>query len=109
MSQPIAADIPGNFKRKFVKKEDGLICKYCEEGNIMSQSHCMECSAWSELRRGLDLSDIGDLVEFFRKMLDMAEDVLKRTASHNSCQDDCWGARNFCLLIVIDMMLEIDR
>ena len=87
-------DIPGNFKRKFEKKEGGLICKYCEEGNIMSQSHCMECSAWSELRRGLDLSDIGDLVEFFRKMLDMrekleAEDVLKRTASHDSCQDDC--------------------
>ena len=59
----------------------------------MTQSHCMECSAWSELRRGLDLSDIGDLVEFFRKMLDKrgkmeAEDVLRRAASHDSCHDN---------------------
>ena len=67
-------EIPGNFKNKFRKKEgddvdSGLRCKYCTDGVIMTQCHCLSCSAWEELRHGLDLTDIKDLVTFFRKML----------------------------------------
>ena len=52
----------------------------------MDQAHCMRCSAWTELRKGLDMSNIQDLVIFFRKMLAeraRLEDV-KKTASHFS-------------------------
>ena len=35
----------------------------------MSQSHCVECLAWSDLREGLDLTNILDIVKFLRKLL----------------------------------------
>ena len=89
-------EIPANFKNKFKSKgEDGLICSYCDKGEIMSQSHCLECSAWVKLREGLDLTSIMDMVAFFRRLLDErarleAESVLG-TASHDSCSDDSGG------------------
>ena len=49
-------DIPGNFKEKFRKKGDSLNCKYCDESEVMmTQSHCLVCPAWAELRVGLDM------------------------------------------------------
>ena len=64
-------EIPGNFKNKYKHAgEGGLKCKYCDEGAIMTQSHCVVCPAWGELRRGLDMTDIRDLVKFFRKLLE---------------------------------------
>ena len=68
-------DIPGNFKNKYRNKDtsdsdSGLVCKYCDVGVIMTQSHCVVCPAWQELRVGLDLTDIRDLVMFFRKLLE---------------------------------------
>ena len=67
----IVPDIPGNFKRKYEKKgEERLLCAYCDEGQVMSQSHCLDCSACSELQEGLDLTDISHIVELFRRMLD---------------------------------------
>ena len=62
-------DIPGNFKNKFRKNKDGLICNYCSEMEIMTQSHCVRCPAWAEQRAGLDLTNIDDMVVFFRKLL----------------------------------------
>ena len=62
-------DIPGNFKNKFRKNKDGLICSYCSEMEIMTQSHCVRCPAWTEQRAGLDLTNIDDMVVFFRKLL----------------------------------------
>ena len=48
-----------------------------------------------KLREGLDLTNIMDMVGFFRKLLDErarleAESVLG-TASHDSCSDDSGG------------------
>ena len=68
-------DIPGNFKNKFRKKDcsdrdSGLVCKYCDAGDIMTQSHCAVCPAWQEMRDGLDLTDIRDLVTYFRRLLE---------------------------------------
>ena len=60
-------DIPGNFKQKY--RKEGLNCKYCEGGSVMSQSHCLTCPAWGELREGLDLTNILDMVKFFHKLL----------------------------------------
>ena len=63
-------DIPGNFSSKYKKQgEQGLVCAYCQEGEIMSQSHCLECPAWEDLREGLELSKISDMVKFFRNLL----------------------------------------
>ena len=62
-------DIPGNFKNKFRNNKDKLKCRHCKSDQIMTQSHCLECSAWTEIRKDLDLSNIDDLVKFFRRML----------------------------------------
>ena len=66
-------EIPGNFKNRYKVKgtiSEGLVCDHCQEGEIMTQSHCISCSAWSGLREGLDMTNIKDLVIFFRKMLE---------------------------------------
>ena len=63
-------EIPANVKNKFKKGDDGLVCTYCKQGKIMSQSHCLECPAWDKLRVGLDLTNIMDMVAYFRKLLD---------------------------------------
>ena len=63
----MVADIPCNFKNKY--KKEGLICSYCTQGEEMEQGHCIKCPAWSELRQGLDLTNIMDLVVFFRNLL----------------------------------------
>ena len=89
-------EIPANVKNKFKKKgDDGLVCTYCKQGKEMSQSHCLECPAWDKLRVGLDLTNIMDLVAFFRKLLDERARIEKEeamgTASHDSCSDDSGG------------------
>ena len=35
----------------------------------MTQSHCLVCLAWVELREGLELNNVKDMVKFFRKLL----------------------------------------
>ena len=61
--------IPENFKNKYKKDPQGLICSYCSSGEIFSQSHCLECPAWQDIREGLDMKDMKDLTMFFRKLL----------------------------------------
>ena len=83
----MVSEIPENFKNKY--GEEGLQCKYCNQGEISSQSHCMVCPAWLPCREGLDLTNILDLVVFFRKVLDerakMEAKVVPGTALHDSC------------------------
>ena len=62
-------DIPANFSQKYRKKENGMTCQYCQEGEIFDQSHCLRCPAWKDLREGLDLTNIGDMAKFFRSLL----------------------------------------
>ena len=65
-------EIPANFKNKYRVKgteTEGLLCAECEEGEIMTQGHCLTCCAWADIREGQDLADIKDLVSFFRKLL----------------------------------------
>ena len=67
----------------------------------MSQSHVLECSAWTEMKRGLDLTDIEDLVVFFRKMLaertKLEKDVSMKTASHDSDDEGAHRYAQPCL------------
>lgn len=74
----MVADIPGNFKNKFrVRKgeNEGLICVYCNEEQLLDQAHCLQCVRWKDLRSGLDMTNIKDLVAFFTLMLQEKEKI----------------------------------
>ena len=65
-------EIPGNAKNKYRVKgtvSEGLTCQHCSEGEIFTQSHCLTCPGWTDIREGLDMQNIDDLVIFFRKLL----------------------------------------
>ena len=62
-------NIPANFKGKFKNNSDGLICKHCTSGDILSQSHCLICPGWLEIRQGLDMEKLEDLTTFFTRLL----------------------------------------
>ena len=59
--------IPGNFKNKYRYKEAGLNCTYCKEE--FTQVHCTICPARAELRKGLDMTKLDDMVIYFRRFL----------------------------------------
>ena len=62
-------EIPGNFKNKFRNEKEKLICQHCSQDQIMTQSHCVDCPAWTEIKKDLDLSKIEDMVKFFQRLL----------------------------------------
>ena len=62
-------NIPANFKGKFKNNSDGLIFKNCTSGDILSQSHCLICPDWLEIRQGLDMEKLEDLTTFFTRLL----------------------------------------
>ena len=62
-------EIPGNYKNKYRIDKDKLKCRHCTSDQVMTQSHCLDCSAWTQIRKDLDLTNIDDFVKFFRRML----------------------------------------
>ena len=64
-------DIKGNFKDKYRKKggEEALKCDDCNQDQVQTQSHCLVCPHWEELRIGLDLGKIEGMVIFFQRLL----------------------------------------
>ena len=62
-------DIPANFKNKYRNNKEKLKCEDCDANELMSQSHCVSCTAWSDVRKDLDLTSIDDMVIFFRRLL----------------------------------------
>ena len=62
-------NIPGNFKNKFRLEKEKLKCQYCDSEQVMTQSHCLDCTAWTDIKKDLDLTHIEDLVKFFRRLL----------------------------------------
>ena len=85
----MVSEIPENFKNKYT--EETLKCVYCDKGEISSQSHCISCPAWEKCREGLDLSNILDLVVFFRKMLDERARLEARSVLGTAMHDSCIG------------------
>ena len=59
--------IPGNFKNKF--KKEKLKCPHCNLEQEMTQGHCLDCPAWGEIKKDLDITNINDLVKFFQRLL----------------------------------------
>ena len=62
-------NVPGNFKNKFKKEEEKLKCHHCELDVVMTQSHCLECTAWIDIKKDLNLTKIDDIVQFFQRLL----------------------------------------
>ena len=86
-------DIPGNFKNKFRKRgggeNEGLVCTHCQEDVVMDQAHCITCPAWEDIRQGLDMREIKDLVKFFQRMLDkLDKEKKKKKGSAGSARHD---------------------
>ena len=62
-------NIPGNFKNKYRNQKEKLKCQHCQSDQLMTQSHCLECPAWVDIKNNLDLTKIEDLVKFFQRLL----------------------------------------
>ena len=77
-------NIPGNFKNKFRNNKDKLKCRHCSSDQVMTQSHCLECPAWMEIKKDLDTTKIEDLVKFFQRLLTERAKDEKRGSDQNS-------------------------
>ena len=67
-------NIPGNSKNKFRLDKEKLKCQYYKSDQVTTQSHCLECTAWKDIKKDLDLTKIEDLVKFFKEMLSKREE-----------------------------------
>ena len=69
---------------------DGLVCKHCKKEVLMDQAHCMVCPAWEDIRQELDMTNMLDLVKFFKGMLDKLDKLEKerKRVSQGSAQHD---------------------
>ena len=67
----LVKDIKGNYKDKFKRLggEDALKCNDCLSDEIQTQSHCLVCPHWEDIRKGLELDKINGLVTFFQRLL----------------------------------------
>ena len=80
-------NIPGNFKNKYRKEKEKLKCQHFDLDTNMTQSHCLDCPAWSTIRKDLNLTKIEDLVKIFRSLLSKRaksekEEGVKRNRPH---------------------------
>ena len=67
----MVGEIKGNFKDKYRKKggEEALKCGDCLSDQIQTQSHCLKCPHWEEIRKNLELDKLEGMVTFFQRML----------------------------------------
>ena len=64
-------EIRGNYKDKYRRQggEQALVCQDCLTQEMQTQSHCLMCPRWENLRVGLELHKLEDMVVFFQKLL----------------------------------------
>ena len=60
--------IPGNYKNMYKNNKEGLRCSHCQE-QVMTQRHCVTCPGMEELRDGLDLDTMRDMIIYFRRIM----------------------------------------
>ena len=76
---------PGNFSSKYkrealakgLQQEEGLVCNKCKDA-VMSQSHCLVCPGLREMREGLDIMEMADMVTFFWKLMKERTDTERK-------------------------------
>ena len=59
-------NIPGNFKNKFNISDS--FCRFCNV--TLTQEHVKTCQGRMDIREGLNLHDLNDLVIYFNRFLD---------------------------------------
>ena len=59
-------EIKGNFKSKYTRHggEAALVCDNCDLRENETQTHCLVCPKWEDIRQGLDLSKIEEMATF---------------------------------------------
>ena len=72
--------VPGNFKNKYKFNEIGLNCQNCMVE--MTQNHLALCPERANLRQGLDMSKLDDIVIYFKRYL---TDIKKKESRAGSC------------------------
>ena len=50
-------------------KKEKIKCSYWDMDQEMTQSHCLDCSTWGDIKKGLDVTNINDMVKFFQRLL----------------------------------------
>ena len=62
-------EIKGNFKDRYrrIGGEEALKCHKCSTGEIESQSHCLVCPSWENIRNALEVNKLDAMVIFFQK------------------------------------------
>ena len=48
---------------------ENLGCEACSTGDVESQSHVLQCTAYEDLREGRDLDKDRDMIAYFREVL----------------------------------------
>ena len=72
-------NVPVNFKNRYRYTKIGLNCVHC---NVeLSQNHLVICPERSNMRQGLDMSKLDDLVTYFRRYLTETKQTEKRAGS----------------------------
>jgi hypothetical protein len=79
-------EVKGNFKHKWKRKigEAALACQECPSISMETQTHCFTCPKLQDIRTGLDMNKMEDLVTFFQRFL--TEKVKGRTGSLGAAQ-----------------------
>ena len=64
-------EIRGHYKDKYRRKggEAAVLRPECPAQEMETQSHCIVCPRWEDIRSGLELTRIDDMVVFFQKLL----------------------------------------
>ena len=62
-----------NFSSKRANVETSWKCHSCMSGSIETQSHILYCEAYRGLREGKSLSSDKDIVEYFRKVMEIRD------------------------------------
>ena len=67
----MVGEIKWNFKDKYRRKggEEALKCDDCLSDQIQTQSHCLTCPHWEDIRKDLVLDKLEGMVTFFQRML----------------------------------------
>ena len=81
-------DIKGNFKSKYTRHggEAALVCGNCDLSENETQTHCLVCPKWEDIRQGLDLSKIEGMATFFQRLL--VERGKLKNGSRGAAQQD---------------------
>ena len=60
-------NIKMNFKGSY---KNNLCCDKCDEEELETQLHVMACKGWQDMREGLDMTRMEDMVWFFSRLLE---------------------------------------